>query len=103
MVKALAMTNAEAIALAKVDLSLGDTSSVTENLTLPTSGLHGTTVTYSSNNTDVLSNTGVVTRPNFGDGDATVILTATISKNAVSDTKSFTVVVKQKTLNLPGV
>ena len=100
---ALPITDSEAVQLAKADLTLGDTSSVTENLTLPTSGLNETTITYSSNNTNILSNTGVVTRPAFGDGDATVILTATIVKNGVSDTKSFTIVVKEAELNLPGV
>lgn len=97
------MTDDEAVALAKEDLTLGNTSSVMGDLTLPTSGLHGTTITYSSNNPTVVSNTGVVTRPNFGDGDATVILTATISKNGVSETKEFMVIVKEEELNLPGV
>jgi len=90
---ALDMSDAEAVALDKDALSIGDTSSVTESLTLPITGLHDTTITYVSSNEAVLSNGGIVARPSFGEGDATVTLTATISRNGVSDTKSFIVVV----------
>ncbi|MCH9740863.1 MAG: hypothetical protein K0U38_08505 [Epsilonproteobacteria bacterium] len=101
--ESLPMSDAEAVALAKVALSLGNTSNITSNLSLPTTGLHNTTITYSSSNLSVLSNSGVVDRAEFGNGDTTVVLTATITKNEVSDTKRFTVIVKEEELNLPGV
>ncbi|WP_308637869.1 immunoglobulin-like domain-containing protein [Paenibacillus silvisoli] len=89
-------TQAVSEAKAALDITYGgsDTAgSVTQALTLPGAGLHGTTVTWSSNGQAAISNTGVVTRPAFGDGDATVILTATITKGAVSETKTFTLTV----------
>lgn len=85
--------DAEAVAAAKAALTLGDTSAVTANLTLPTAPT-GVTFTWKSSNTTVLTDAGVVSRPDYVDGDATVTLTATITKGAVKDTKVFTVVVK---------
>lgn len=102
----LAMTDAEAVAIAQLNLSLGDTTNVTENLTLPSTGLHGTSITYSSSDSSVVSDGGVVVRPEFGSGDTTVILTATISKNGVSELKEFTIVIKKLdaiTADLPNV
>jgi len=98
-----AISDTEAVELAKEELSLGDTQSITTNLTLPATGIHGTTITYSSSNESLLSDKGVVNRPEFGTGDVEVIVTATINKNDVSDTKSFTVIVKEEELSLPGV
>ena len=98
VVKAMAQTDAEAVAAAKAALAIGfatsdSANSVTANLTLPAT--QGTTaVTWSSNNTAVISNSGVVTRPVAGSEDAVVILTATITKGSASDTKEFTVTVK---------
>ncbi|NEW60676.1 hypothetical protein GSY74_05210 [Sulfurovum sp. bin170] len=88
------MGDAEAVDLATSDLNLGDTSSVSSNMSLPTTGLHGTTISYSSSNTAVLSNTGVVTSPESG--SVTVTLTATISKGSSSMTKSFSVTIVEE-------
>jgi arabinan endo-1,5-alpha-L-arabinosidase len=74
------------------ELSLGNTSAVTGNLTLPTVGARDATITWSSSNPAVLSNTGVVTPTN---GDVTVTLTATIRKGSATMVKSFTVVVRK--------
>ena len=68
-------------------------STVTSNLTLSTSGSSGTTITWSSDNTSVVSITGTVTRQSGS--NTTVILTATITKEGASDTKTFTVIVLQ--------
>jgi hypothetical protein len=71
-------------------------TNVTANLaTLPTSGASGTTISWSSTNTSVVSNTGAVTRPAYGSGDATVTLTATITKGTASNTVVFTLTVKE--------
>jgi hypothetical protein len=54
---------------------------VTKNLTLPTSDPdRGVAISWSSSNTSVVSNTGVVTRPAIGKPDAMVELTATFTK-----------------------
>ncbi len=69
----------------------GISDGVTGNITLPTVvGTEGVTVTWSSSNTSVVSNLGVVVR---GESNITVILTATLSLGAESVTKEFEVVV----------
>lgn len=95
-----AMTDAEAVAADKANLTIGysgsdSSDSVTQNITLATSGSNGTTITWESNDTDVVSTDGTVTRPTCGSGDATVTLTATITKNGVSETKTFEITVKE--------
>ncbi|UJF31414.1 family 43 glycosylhydrolase [Paenibacillus hexagrammi] len=75
--------------LAEKSLSLGDTSSVTSNLTLPSTGSNGTSITWSSSNEEAVSNTGVVTLSNV---EQTVTLTAVISLDGSQVTKDFTVV-----------
>jgi beta-xylosidase len=82
--------NTEAVAADTAALSLGDTSAVISDLTLPKSGTGGTTIAWASSDPAVVSDTGVVTR---GNADATVTLTATISRGGISGTKEFTVVV----------
>ena len=60
---------------------------VTANLTLPTQGKSGkTAISWSSNNTAAVSNSGVVTRAAT---EQTAELTATISYGTISDTKIF--------------
>ncbi|MCI2959172.1 family 43 glycosylhydrolase [Agromyces atrinae] len=74
-------------------LGLGDLSAVTANLTLPATGVNGSAITWSSDTPAVVSNSGAVTRPAAGSGDAVVTLTATITRGAASDSKPFTVTV----------
>ena len=77
------------------ELSLGDTSAVTGNLTLPVSGTRGSTISWSSSNPAVLSNTGLVTNPDSG--QVIVTLTATITKGTTTLSKVFTVTVRALT------
>ncbi|ACL77312.1 immunoglobulin-like domain-containing protein [Ruminiclostridium cellulolyticum] len=65
---------------------------------LPTVGsVNGSAITWVSDTPTVVSNNGqTVVRPAFGAGDATVTLTATITKGLVTDTKVFTLIVKQQ-------
>lgn len=74
-------------------LDLGDTSSVTSDLTLPTTGHYGSTIAWASSDPAVVGDTGAVTRPAPGSPPATVTLTATVSSGDVSAQKRFTVVV----------
>jgi hypothetical protein len=86
------ITQYHALAIGYVE---GDSAtSVTENLTLPTTmGSNGVTVSWSSSSPDVVSETGVVNRPDRY--NSTVILTAILRANA-TDTlvTSFSVVVQ---------
>ncbi|MEG2670073.1 MAG: hypothetical protein RR957_06360, partial [Oscillospiraceae bacterium] len=86
--------DAAKVAADKESLTLGDVSAVTENLTLPAIGLQGCSVTWKSDDTGIISDSGVVTRPEF---NTVVTLTATITSNLVSDTKKFDVTVKGTT------
>jgi hypothetical protein len=67
-------------------------SAVNANLSLPTSGANGTTITWASSDTAIATE-GTVTRPPYADGDTEVTLTATISKGLESDTKVFIITV----------
>jgi hypothetical protein len=69
-------------------------NSVTLNVTLPTGGTNGSSIYWSSSNS-VISNTGQVTRPAYGEGDASVTLTASIRKAKTIQKKTFDLIVKQ--------
>ncbi len=79
------------VADAKSSLILGDLSNVSGDITLPTEGRNGTTISWSSNNTDVITNDGHVTQPAVGEDNAHVTLTATITLKMLTDTKTFDV------------
>lgn len=96
-VLALPQTDTEKVSVAKANLTIGDTTAVTSNLILP-SEQDGCTVTWSSTDTTILANDGTVTRPTLGSGNATITLTATITSNAVSEVKDFTVTVLEATV-----
>ncbi|MET8979521.1 family 43 glycosylhydrolase [Streptomyces sp. NPDC004539] len=84
----------QGVAADKAALTLGDTSAVTADLTLPKSGTAGgSNITWASDTPDVVSASGAVKRPAAGQPAAEVTLTATIRKGSVSDTKSFEVTV----------
>jgi|GEM_PF-1921104 len=90
------LTDAEAVAEDTGNLDItyasGDSAtSVTGTLTLSLTGSCGTTITWSSDNTGVVENDGTVTRP-WG-GNVTVTLTATITKNSETATKTFSLTV----------
>ncbi len=68
--------------------------STKENLTLPTEGENGSTITWKSLNDAVISNDGKVTRPEIGKEDVTVTLEATVScGSAEPQKKEFNVTV----------
>ncbi|MCM1989819.1 immunoglobulin-like domain-containing protein [Oceanirhabdus seepicola] len=90
------LSDEEAVVGAKAALTLGNTTSVTTDLNLPTTGLNETTISWESSNTAFVANDGAVTRPANGEGDATLTLTATITKGSESDTKDFTVTVLEE-------
>ncbi|RIJ67044.1 hypothetical protein D1871_23570, partial [Nakamurella silvestris] len=93
--------NTAAVAADKAALTLGDTSAVVDNLTLPAAGASGSAITWTSSNPDFVTSAGLVERPALGDPNAQVTLTATIKKGAVTDTKTFAVTVLAATSAVP--
>ena len=96
----------DAVAAAKAALTVGyapgdSAASVTKNLTLPTTGLDGSTIAWTSSNPAVVTNSGVVTQPTTQ--DANVTLTATITVKTASDTKAFPVTVKAQMTDAQAV
>jgi len=65
-------------------------------LTLPTRGARGATITWVSSNEDVIATDGTVTRPNVGEGDQVVMLTANVSLGHQTTSRTFTVAVPQR-------
>lgn len=99
-----ALTGAEAAASAEdtstaaaeadtAALTLGDTSAVVADLSLPASGTNGSTITWATSDASVVSAAGVVTRPPYGEPAGTATLTATVTRGAVSRPKEFTITV----------
>ena len=66
---------------------------------MPPLGVSGSTITWLSDTPAVVSNDGqTINRPDFTSGDATVTITATLTKGVVTDTKIFNLIV----LKLPA-
>ncbi|WP_051807918.1 family 43 glycosylhydrolase [Actinoplanes subtropicus] len=87
----IALTDGTRVAADKAALTLGDTSAVTGDLSLPATGpAYGSAISWSSSDPAVISNQGVVTRPA---ADAHVTLTATVSSGDVTETRDFAVTV----------
>ncbi|MEU3783004.1 family 43 glycosylhydrolase [Streptomyces sp900129855] len=101
--RALAASDVEQLALPvatqgvaddKAALDLGGTDAVTADLSLPKTGTAGgSAISWASDNPDVVSDAGKVTRPAAGRPDGHATLTATLKKGTVTDTKSFDVTV----------
>lgn len=80
---------------AKAALVVHNINDVRGHISLPTSGLYGTTITWASAQPNVVSVTGEVKRPAHGSGNVDVKLTATITLNSASTTKEFIAKVKE--------
>ncbi|MFI1044261.1 family 43 glycosylhydrolase [Streptomyces griseoruber] len=101
--RALAASEVERLALPvatqgveddKAALDLGDTGAVTADLTLPKTGAAGgSTITWASDNTDLVTDAGKVTRPTAGRPDGHATLTATLKKGTVTATRTFDITV----------
>ncbi|HET9656093.1 MAG TPA: family 43 glycosylhydrolase [Kineosporiaceae bacterium] len=93
-VAALATTaSTQSLAAEKSALTLGDTSAVTADLALPSTGSLGGAITWATGNAGVVDATGKVTRPAYGTPNATATLTATIRHGTLTGTKAFDVTV----------
>ena len=89
-----------AVQNAKSALTLAETEiNEDKNLTLPTeygSGENKVTIAWSSDKPDIIKNDGTITRPETAGGPTIVTLTATLSKNGISETKEFKISVYHK-------
>ena len=96
----ISLSAADAVAAAKAALDIreaagGDLDAVTvPQIALPLSGINGTDIEWTSNNPNVISANGAVSRPAIGAFDAAVILKASIRKDGEEAEKSFTLTVK---------
>ncbi|WP_249866059.1 immunoglobulin-like domain-containing protein [Paenibacillus konkukensis] len=88
------MTDEQKAQADKEALNLGDLSAVTANLTLPETGVNGSAITWATSDASVVTAAGAVTRPAIGQPDAKAVLTATVTSNAVSASRTFDVTVK---------
>ncbi|PHV69610.1 hypothetical protein CS063_14705, partial [Sporanaerobium hydrogeniformans] len=89
-----APSSTQIVALDKEAITLYNLDDLRGNMTLPTIGENGSTITWESS-PSLITPTGEVTRPNHGDGDKTVTLTATIKHEAITDTREFSVIVRE--------
>lgn len=93
-------TDAEIVALDRESLTFDRIrnqnlaeNQISSNLNLVSSGVYGSSISWQSSNTAVISQTGVVTRPSATQGNQTVTLTATLTKGVEVETKSFVLTV----------
>lgn len=77
-----------------IRLKVDDDGYIKENFSLPTVGAHETLISWESSDKTAIDNLGNVI---FSDEIKNVTLTATVSKNSVSETKEFKVKVDKKT------
>jgi hypothetical protein len=102
-----ARTRAEATSTAAVDsdaaaLTLGDTSAVSGNLTLPATGPSGSTITWETSNAGAVETDGTVHRPAYGQPDGRATLTATVTRGTVTRTRTFDITVLAEELDDAG-
>lgn len=67
-----------------------------DSIDLPTVGTRGATISWASDNGNVIKTDGTVIRPNVGEGDQTVGLTATMTFNGEETSIGFFVTVPQR-------
>lgn len=91
--KLLDKTDGEIVADVLNDLDLGDTANVISNLALPAEGTRHTAITWKTSDSSIITDSGVIQRPEAGSGNVTATLTATITKGNIMETKSFTITV----------
>ncbi|MGG3175659.1 endonuclease [Brevibacillus laterosporus] len=93
------LTDADRVATDKAALFVGDVSGTARtDLTLPTNGAYGSTITWVSDQSAIISEQGKVIRPAKGLADAKVTLTATLKKGTSMDTKVFLLTVPAQTI-----
>ena len=87
------LSDSESVSMDSLSLALtGNITLLRSDLSLPANGKEGSSITWTSENPAVLSNTGKITgRPANGTGNAAITLTAVISKGSAVTSKTFQV------------
>ncbi len=62
---------------------------VYDNISLPVTGANGSSISWTSSNESILGTDGVVTRPEAGNSDEVVVLTASVNDGKQTITKSY--------------
>ncbi|WP_408007739.1 immunoglobulin-like domain-containing protein [Pseudalkalibacillus sp. A8] len=88
-----------AVKIAAEELTVYNINDVRGNITLPIEGEYNTTISWNSEDESIITPTGEVNRPAYGEGDVTVKLKATIMLNDESITKAFLAHVKEMPKN----
>lgn len=74
-------------------LTLGDTSKITDDITLPLTGINETVIVWKTSDSDVITESGVITRRNRTES---ANLTATVTKGTLSKEKVFKITIPGK-------
>ncbi|GGM79855.1 family 43 glycosylhydrolase [Dactylosporangium sucinum] len=82
-------------------LSLVHADDVRGNLTMPTTGLHGATVTWRSAQPATVTPDGVVRRPAHGAGDARVTVTATVTVGTATAERAVELTIRELPASAP--
>ncbi len=73
-----------------ITYATGDSAdSVTDDIILPTDGAYGSTITWTSSASTIITPDGEVTRPSLSSGNTLVTLTATASLGSKSDSRTY--------------
>lgn len=86
-VKEAGMTDTQIVMSDKALIDIQGKDSIKNNISLIYVGKNGSTITWVSDNSDCITNEGIVTRPQNGEENATVKMTATITKGSITETK----------------
>ena len=89
-------SDAEQMEKIKAELSEAIPASTVKNIALPTTAAGGTSIQWTSSDPAVISETGIVTRPEAGQPAALVTLTALIQNELQSEQISFEISVEPK-------
>ncbi|TQR97580.1 immunoglobulin-like domain-containing protein [Paenibacillus ottowii] len=103
LVAALPVSADEAVNLAANTLNLDYPQGIKDSIALPRTGAFDTRIDWSSDQPDILSDSGQVNRPKYTDGDKNVQLIAMISKGIASVQRTFTITVLKALPNTPYV
>ncbi|WP_406036116.1 family 43 glycosylhydrolase [Nocardioides sp. NBC_00163] len=83
------ISDEEKVTRAAAALKVWDADGIRGNITLPTKGLHGTTISWTSSEPAVVTPTGEVDRPAYGEKAVRLALNATVSLGKVKDKRQF--------------
>lgn len=90
------MTDQELVQADIESLYLGNLGTVEFNLELPQTGKNGSSITWESSAPHFLAADGTVTRPSYGRGNRTVILTATFAHGSYTEQRDYEVQVLEE-------